>query len=296
MVTMVSSKASIGAMVASSARQQYLSPRCLLIAGKMRRATRMFALSCARNCTESNKWLRYLTAYIGFSSGHQNAFYPSVGPLSGFHYLQKNLTIQECFMNLAKLAAIFAVGILAPAVALAATCNPLTGANNAYNNAGAGCNDIITISSTGVVSVSVVNSHPYDGTEDQYVGVINNSSNAITALTLTGPNSLFGFDGDGIDTFGITGNASDTSHGNTGYGGTDAFFTGINGSKSVGTVNFVTAIAAGGGTQAFSLELDPSSGTFTGTVAGQTPEPSGLILLGTGALGLAANLRRRFAK
>ena len=193
-------------------------------------------------------------------------------------------------MKIMNLAAILAVGALIPTAALATTCPVLTSANSTYVTAGAGCNSVITISSTNTVSVGVVNSHPYDGVEDQYVGVVNNGTQSITSLTLTGPSNLFGFDGDGIDTFGIASNGTDK----TGYGGADAFFTTINGTKSQGVVNFLTPIAPGS-TGYFSLELSPSGGNFTGKIGGgQVPEPSTLMLLGTGVLGLAARVRRFF--
>ncbi|MGH9823969.1 MAG: hypothetical protein ACREDR_12040 [Blastocatellia bacterium] len=118
------------------------------------------------------------------------------------------------------------------------------------------CGVVITITNTGA-SVSFSGQPPYDGNDDQLIGVINNSNLPIHSLELASSLPIFGFDGDGIDAFGIPGNGFD----GTGYGGPNAYFTNIDSATATGTVNFIAPIAANGGTGYFSLETFINSAT-----------------------------------
>ena len=145
--------------------------------------------------------------------------------------------------------------------------------------ADAGPGIIITVTDSGTTT-TFTGEGPYDGIEDTYIGVINNSSHDISTLgTLSGPN-IFGFEGDGIDAYGAPGNLVDT----TGYGGPNTFFTVID--NNTGVVNFVTPVAANGGTTYFSLEESI-------TLASQIViTPASIALLGAALAGMGVVRRR----
>lgn len=152
------------------------------------------------------------------------------------------------------------------------------------------CNIVITFNSDGSIGTSLANPNPYDGSDDQLVGVVNNTSHVITSFSISGPDTgnggPFGFDGDGICAY--TPFASNSQPCNGGYLGGASSFSGINGTNTSGTVNFV-GIASGGGTSYFSLE-EPASLNLR---VGSTPEPGTLVMFGTGLIGLAGAIRRK---
>jgi hypothetical protein len=130
---------------------------------------------------------------------------------------------------------------------------------------------------------------------------VNNTSNAVGAITLTSTDDIFGFDGDGIGGGSYVGQSGTVQSGtpngsdSSGYGGPDGFFSNITlGSPEVGVLNFITPLAANGGTTFFSLEEELTAASFT-TQIGTTPVPAALPLFagGLGVLGLFSRRKKR---
>ena len=92
---------------------------------------------------------------------------------------------------------------------------------------------------------------PYDGSDDTLIGVVNNSSKAVSSLQLSSNTDLFGFDGDGLCT--VSPSPAGCPFGPTGYEGPGTAFSGVTPDASGGTVSFTTPLAPGA-TAYFSLE------------------------------------------
>jgi hypothetical protein len=118
----------------------------------------------------------------------------------------------------------------------------------------------ITGSSGNLVATFGGTGMPYDGQEDQLVGITNNSSVSVGAIILSAPpssgESLFQFDGDGPCVFFKTSNCNTTDPFD--YEGPNNTFLGISPDFTTGKVLFTVPLA-GGGTTWFALENIPTT-------------------------------------
>jgi hypothetical protein len=182
---------------------------------------------------------------------------------------------------------------------------------------GAGCNEIITLNANGTVTISegAYPGTPYDGSDDQIVGVVNNTTKPAFGVVITGP-GIGEFDGDGPWSYQIGGYGSDTGCMTAGtqinpcltpsvvaatgagsdfgdpsdYSGPNNIFSDFASLNSV-TDTFASPLAPGGSTY-FGLEEAP---TIPPSIIPHptTAEPSSIALMGSALLGAYGFLRRR---
>ena len=159
----------------------------------------------------------------------------------------------------------------------------------------AGANVLIAINEDGSVSVKGTPLPPYDGIDDNLVCVANLSSDPVYSLSLSSPDGIFGFDGDGICDFA---HLPGCPFGSSGDEGPGVSFSDISASANTGTVNFPAGLAPGSGAY-FSLEA-PFLGTayltegsteaaFTSVFGG--PDNMKLSLETTPAVGLQNSIQ-----
>ena len=187
-------------------------------------------------------------------------------------------------------ALLFAAGS-ASAVPCAGTCTYPSIGNDTLGPA-----LIITLNPDGSGSIANgpgVAQGPYDGVEDTYIGLENNSGQAVGSVSLSG-SGIFGFDYDGIGFYGAPTNAMDDP--SQRYGGPLGYFNIVDNNN--GTLFIIGSLADQAYTY-FSLEepLSATSFTVTGTAPGTTPIPAALPLFasGLGMLGWVARRRKKKA-
>jgi len=149
-----------------------------------------------------------------------------------------------------------------------------------------GCEILLVVKADNTVSVQGDPSvGAFDGSDDTLVGIINNSTATVKAVTVSGPGSgLSGFDGDGIcsGSYGSWNGSAGCPYGKTGYEGPGTSFVTSASLPDSAEVDFTGGLAPGGKAY-FSLEGALTSaeltaregGLSTFTISGSDKSPTG---------------------
>jgi hypothetical protein len=133
------------------------------------------------------------------------------------------------------------------------------------------CEILLVVNADNTVSVEGDPSvGPFDGSDDTLVGIINDSTTAVKAITVSGPGSdLSGFDGDGICSgdYGTWTGSTGCPYGSTGYEGPGTSFVTDSSLPDSAEVDFTGGLALGKSAY-FSLEGALTSAALTAREGG----------------------------
>ena len=160
-------------------------------------------------------------------------------------------------------AAVLIGGASSASAALFPQCPPI--------GADTGCGVLITVDANGHGSVASDPSQPpYENIEDTLIGLQNNSPGTVSSVDLSSTTDIFGFDGDGICSSGISPQPAGCPFGATEYEGPGTSFSNINTTDfTSGTVNFSPAIGPGGSAYWSLEEAITAADVNLGTIAVQ---------------------------